>query len=124
MRVADQPCRAMEHLAERDSAERGVDEVVERCLVRLAEVLPRGAAERGETRRLPEIEAVGAASREVVVALVRVADLVDGEVIEIPFPTPLHVRPPGLWRDLGCVLPANQVGELVHAVDHGDPQER
>src|SRR5678815_5687207 len=114
----------MEHLAERDATERGVDEVVERGLIRLAEVLPRAAAERGETRRLPEVHPVGAARREVVVALIRVADLIDGEVIEVPFPTPLHVRPPGLRRDLGGVLSANQIRELVHAVDRSHPWGR
>ena len=90
----------MEHLAERDAAERGVDEVVQRRMVRFAEVLPGAAAERGHRRRLVEAQAIGAAGVEVVVALVGVADLVDEEVVQIPDPALLHVRPPRLGRDL------------------------
>jgi hypothetical protein len=52
------------------------------------------------------------------------ADLVDDEVVEIPFPPALHVRPPGLRRNLRRVLPTYQVGELVEAVDDRRLQER
>jgi hypothetical protein len=61
----------MEHLAERDAAERRVDEVIQRGMVRLAVVLPGGAAEGCEGRRFVEAQTIGAAGVEVVVALVR-----------------------------------------------------
>ena len=122
--IADEPGRAVEHLTESDSSHGRVDEVVERGLIGLPEVLPGATAERGERRRFPEVQSVGAPRREVVVALVRVADLIDGEIIEVPFPTPLHVDPPGLRCDLRGVLSANQIGELVGDVDVRGPQER
>ena len=47
------------------------------------------------------------------------ADLVDREVVQIPHPALLHVRPPALWRDMGRDLAAHEVGDLVEHVDHG-----
>ena len=102
----------MKHLAERDAAQRRVDEVVQGRVVRLAEILPGGAAEGRHGRRLIEAQAVGPARVEVVVALIRVADLVDGEVVQVPDPPLLHVGPPGLGRDSRRHLAANEVRQL------------
>src|SRR5262245_10261729 len=113
----------MEHLAQRHAAERRVDEIVERGLIRLAEVLPGAAAKRGDSRRLPEVHAVGASAVEIVIALIRVADLVDGEVVEVPLPSSLHVLPPRLRCDFGGVLSADQVCGFVKAIDDGGPRE-
>ena len=96
----------------------GVDEVVERGLIRFAGNAPANCC-RGAVRPADsEIHAVEAASGEVVVALVRVAIWLTAKSSR-SIPTPLHVRPPGLRRDLGRVLSANQVRELVYAVDRG-----
>ena len=67
----------MKHFPERDPAKRRVDEVVERRLIRFAEVPPGAAPERGQGGRFPEIQPVGSPGREVVVPLIGVADLVD-----------------------------------------------
>ena len=123
-RVAHEPGRAVEHLAERDAAERRVDEVVHRRQVGLAEILPGAAAEGGQRRRLVEAQAVGAARGEVVVPLVRMTELIDGEVVEIPDPPVLHVGPPRLRRDLRRDLAADQVRGLVDDVDHRGLKQR
>ena len=109
----------MKHLAERDAAQGRVDEVVQGRVVGLAEILPGAAAEGRHGRRLIEAQAVGPACREVVVALIRVADLVDGEVVQVPDPPLLHVVPPCLGRDPRRHLPANEVRHSVHHVDDG-----
>ena len=114
----------MEHLAERDAAERGVDEVVHRRQVGLAEVLPRAAAERSQRRRLVEAQAVGAARIEVIVPLVRMTELIDLEVIEVPHPPVLHVGPPRLRRDPRRDLAADQVRDPVDDVDHRGLKQR
>src|SRR6185295_18948183 len=115
---------AMEHLAERDAAEGRVDEVVQRGVVGLAEELPGGAAEGGDRGRLVEAEAVGSPGVEIVVALIRMADLIDREVIQIPHPPLLHVRPPRLWRDTAGDLAARQVPQPVDHVDAGGLENR
>jgi hypothetical protein len=57
----------VKHFAERDAAKRGVDDIVQRRLVGLAEIFP--GAERRERRGLVETQTVGAPRVEVVVAL-------------------------------------------------------
>ena len=117
--VPQQPRGTVKHLSERDAAQRRVDEVVQGRVVGFAEILPGAAAEGRHGRRLIEAQAVGPASREVVVALIRVADLVDGEVVQVPDPSLLHVVPPRLGRDPGGHLPADEVRHAVHHVDDG-----
>src|SRR6187399_2153758 len=114
----------MEDLAERDAAERRVDEVVQRRLVGLAEVLPRAAAERCDRRRLPEVQAVRARAREVVVALIRVAELIDDEVVEIPDPAMLHVVPPRGGRDARGDLSTGEIRQSVDDIDVRGLQQR
>ena len=123
-RAPHQPGGSMEHLAQRDAAQRRVDEVVQRRMVGLAVVLPGGAAEGRHRRRLVEAQPVGAPGGVVVAALIGVADLVDREVVEIPDPALLHVCPPGLRGDLGGDLAARQVGQLVEPVDDGGLDQR
>ena len=123
-RVAHQPGRPVERLAERDAAERGVDEVVQRGVVGLAEILPGGAAEGGQRRRLVEVQAVGSPRIEVVAALVGMAELVDREVIQVPDPSLLHVGPPGLRRHTRRHLAAGQVSQAIEDVHHRQLEER
>ena len=123
-RVAHKPAGAMEHLPERDPAECGVDEVVQRGMVRFAKVLPGAATERGHGRRLVEAQAIGATGRVVVIALVGVADLVDREIVQVPDPSVLHVRPPRLGRDSRGDLAAYQIRGPVGDVDDRDLEER
>src|SRR4029453_8653234 len=73
---------------------------------------------------LVEAETVGARGVEIVVPLIRVADLIDGEVVEVPDPSLLHVRPPRFRRDAGRDLTAYQVRRFVGDVDHRRLEER
>src|SRR4029453_948471 len=52
------------------------------------------------------------------------ADLIAREVIEIPPPPLLHVRPPRLWRDAASDLAARQVRQPINHVDAGGLQQR
>jgi hypothetical protein len=107
----------VEHLTERDAAEGRVDEVVHRGVVGLAEIFPRTAAERRDPGRFPEAQAIGAPGIEVVIALIRVADLIDDEIVEVPHPALLHVGPPRGGGDLRGNLAPREVGKLIEAVD-------
>ena len=61
---------------------------------------------------------------EIVAALVGVADLIDGEIIQVPHDSLLHVRPPRFRRDSGGDLAARQVSQLVDYIDTGRLEER
>ena len=114
----------MKHLAQRDAAQRRVDQVVQRGVIGLAEVLPGAAAKRGDTGRLPEAQPVRAPGVEVVVALIRVADLVDDEIVQVPHPPLLHVGPPRLRGNPRGDLAAHEICRLVEDVDHRGGEER
>ena len=73
-----------------------------------------------DSQKLRPLRAPGV---EVVVALIRVADLVDAEVVQVPHPALLHVGPPRLRRHLRRDLAAHEIGEPVDDVDERGVQE-